>query len=60
LTAKLLPRFKQKINQYTMVPSTGGRFELTVGDSLVYSKLQTGEFPNEDQLIEQVGKLLDR
>ena len=58
MTAKLLPRFKQKIGKYTMVPSKGGRFELTVGGKLLYSKLETGEFPDEEALLDQVAKAL--
>jgi selenoprotein W-related protein len=58
LTAKLLPRFKRAISRYVMIPSTGGCFELTVGGKTLYSKLKTGEFPNEDELIAAVGKQL--
>ena len=58
MTAKLLPRFKRDIRQYTMIPSKGGCFELTVGGKLLYSKLKTGEFPDEDELIEAVGQAL--
>jgi selenoprotein W-related protein len=39
-------------------PSSGGCFELTVGDSLVYSKLSTGEFPDEDVMVAEVEKRL--
>jgi hypothetical protein len=31
---------------------------LTVGGKKLYSKLATGEFPDEDALIEAVGKAL--
>ena len=41
-----------------MIPSTGGCFELTVGGKKLYSKLETGEFPDEDELIAAVGKVL--
>ncbi len=58
MTAKLLPRFKQKIGQFTLIPSKGGCFELTVGTTLVYSKLKTGQFPDEARLIEEIGSLL--
>ena len=58
MTAKLLPRFKQSINRFVMIPSKGGCFELTVGGQLLYSKLQTGSFPDEESLIAQVGKVL--
>jgi selenoprotein W-related protein len=39
-------------------PSTGGCFELSADGKPVYSKLQTGEFPDEDALVKQLGDLL--
>jgi selenoprotein W-related protein len=39
-----------------MIPSKGGCFELTVGGRKLYSKLETGTFPDEDELIEAVGR----
>ena len=41
-----------------MIPSSGGCFELTVGGDLLYSKLETGEFPDEGKLVEEVGARL--
>jgi selenoprotein W-related protein len=41
-----------------MIPSRGGCFELTVGGRKLYSKLETGEFPDEDDLVEAVGRVL--
>ena len=58
MTAKLLPRFKQAIRRYTLIPSKGGCFELKVGDQLVYSKLATGKFPDEDAMMKAVAKAL--
>jgi selenoprotein W-related protein len=58
LTAKLLPRFKTAISRFVMVPSKGGCFELTVGDRKLYSKLQTGQFPDEEKLLREVDKAL--
>ncbi len=43
-----------------MIPSRGGCFELKVGDRLIYSKLATGKFPDEDQMVAEVGKALGR
>ena len=44
-----------------MIPSKGGCFELTVGGKLLYSKLKTGEFPDEDaSMIRAVGEALGR
>jgi selenoprotein W-related protein len=58
LTAKLLPRYKRAISRYVMIPSKGGCFELTVGGKRLYSKLETGRFPDEEALIAEVGKAL--
>lgn len=58
MTAKLLPRFKQRIGRFTMVPSKGGCFELKVGDRLVYSKLKTGVFPDEKTVLDEVERAL--
>lgn len=58
MTAKILPRFKQKIGSYRLIPSKGGCFELTVGDRKLYSKLQTGEFPDEDTLVDELARAL--
>jgi selenoprotein W-related protein len=39
-------------------PSSGGCFELTANGELVYSKLQTGKFPDEEALVAEIGKRL--
>ncbi len=41
-----------------LIPSTGGCFEVTVGDTPMYSKLETGRFPDEEELIEGIGRAL--
>jgi selenoprotein W-related protein len=56
----LLTDFKQKISKLTLVPSGGGCFEVTVGDELIYSKLKTGTFPDEQAIVEGVTKRLKK
>lgn len=34
-----------------MTPSDGGRFEVSVNGVLIYSKLETGRFPTNDEII---------
>jgi selenoprotein W-related protein len=41
-----------------MIPSAGGCFELTVGGKKLYSKLETGTLPDEDELVDALGKAL--
>jgi selenoprotein W-related protein len=53
-----LSEYKQQIQDLILIPSGGGCFELKVNGELLYSKLQTGEFPNEQAILEAVGKRL--
>jgi len=56
LTSKLLDTYKQAIKDMKLIPSGGGCFELTVNGELLYSKLKTGEFPDEKAMVAAVGK----
>ena len=46
----MLKEYKQNIAQLVVIPSDGGRFEVTIDDNLVYSKLKEGRFPEEDEI----------
>ncbi len=56
MTSKLLNTYKQSIQDLKLIPSGGGCFELTVNGELLYSKLKTGEFPDENAMVDAVGK----
>jgi selenoprotein W-related protein len=56
LTAKLLSTYKQKIQELKLIPGGGGCFELTVDGELLYSKLKTGKFPDEAEMVSAIGK----
>ena len=56
MTGKLLTTFKQRIRDLKLIPAGGGAFEITLNGELVYSKLKTGEFPDETRMIGLVGK----
>jgi selenoprotein W-related protein len=58
LASRILSEFKQHINGLTLVPASGGCFELSLNGQLIYSKLKTGEFPDEARMIAQVGNRL--
>ncbi len=53
----LVEALGNKIQDFKLTPSRGGCFELTVDGKLVYSKLKTGEFPNDEDMAVEVGKL---
>lgn len=54
MTGVLLEDLKQKIKKLTLVPSGGGCFELKVNGELLYSKLETSEFPDEHWALKHV------
>jgi selenoprotein W-related protein len=37
-----------------LIPSSGGRFEVTVDDHLVYSKAATGRHPEPGQVLRRI------
>mgnify|MGYP001311293168 len=56
MTEKILKQYKAKIDELKLIPSDGGRFELSIDGDLVYSKLATGQFPDEEEIIDQISK----
>jgi selenoprotein W-related protein len=58
LTSKLLNEFKQQISSLKLIPGKGGCFELSANGHLLYSKLKTGEFPDEAAMVRAVGEKL--
>ena len=50
--------YKQEVKGLELEPSGGGCFELRVDGDLIYSKLETGEFPSEPHIIELLSKHL--
>jgi selenoprotein W-related protein len=58
LANELLKEFEYDIGNLTLVPSDGGRFEVTVGDELVYSKLQTHRHAEPGEVLGLVRKSL--
>ena len=56
--AEKILTLKQRIGSLKLVPSGGGAFEISVNGKKVYSKLETGEFPDYDAILKAVkGKL---
>jgi len=49
--AEILKTFEPEIESFTLVPSDGGKFEITVNDQLIYSKLKTGRHTEEGEVV---------
>jgi selenoprotein W-related protein len=56
LTEQLAKALKQKMTELTIAPFADGRFEVTVDGKKVWSKLETGEFPDEATLVAKIKK----
>lgn len=54
----MLKEFEPEIERIALVPSDGGRFELTVNGKLLYSKLSTGRHLESSEGIKLVKKYL--
>lgn len=52
--AELLKTFEPDIQTFTLVPSDGGKFEVSVNERLLYSKLQTNRHAEEGEILQLV------
>jgi len=58
LTEELLKQYEHVIESMTLVPSDGGRFEVTVNGHLLFSKLQTHRHAEPGEVVGLVRKLV--
>jgi selenoprotein W-related protein len=58
--AELLQDLEPEIGSVTLVPSDGGRFEVTVNGALLYSKLQTGRHAEPGEVMKLLRAHLGR
>ena len=47
-------RLKQDIGSLMLVPASGGVFEVTVDGKKIYSKKETGQFPDPAAILKAV------
>lgn len=51
--------YEHVIESVALVPSDGGRFEVSVNGSLVYSKLQTKRHAEAGEILGLISKMVD-
>jgi selenoprotein W-related protein len=54
LTEEILGKLKQDISRCVLVPSDGGRFEVTIDGKLVFSKMQESRFPEHAEIFKHL------
>lgn len=54
LAAELLKEFEPELENLTLIPSDGGKFEVSLNGDLVYSKLQTRRHAEPGEILNLV------
>ena len=54
MALELLTHYRKGVSELALVPSDGGRFEVSVNGKLVFSKLKEGRFPEPKELRELI------
>jgi selenoprotein W-related protein len=55
LAAKIL-ELGERIKSLTLMPSSGGAFEVRANGKLLHSKLESGEWPDFEEVVKAVKK----
>ncbi len=55
LAEKILKQKKTAVAELTLIPSSGGVFEVEVDGNLVFSKKQQGRFPEWSEIAPHLG-----
>ena len=55
---ELLKNYEHVIEEITLVPSDGGKFEVTANGQMVYSKLETKRHAEPGEVVGLVRKLV--
>ena len=58
LAGELLKHFEHMIEDITLVPSDGGRFEVTVNGQLIFSKQETKRHAQPGEVIGLVNQMV--
>ena len=54
LSQAIMEAFSEKFSALKLIPGEGGCFEVTLNGELIYSKLKTGDFPENKQIVEEL------
>lgn len=59
LASELLKNYEHVIENVALVPSEGGRFEVSVNGNLIYSKLQTKRHAEAGEILGLIHKIVE-
>jgi len=55
-----LKLYESEIETITLIPSDGGKFEIDVNGTLIYSKLKTNRHAESGEVANLLAKMMDR
>ena len=56
---ELLKGYEHVIESVALIPSDGGRFEVSVNGDLIYSKLQTKRHAEAGEVVKSIHKMVE-
>lgn len=59
MAEELLKTHEHKIESLTLIPSKGGKFEVSVNGNLIFSKVQTQRHAEAGEILNLISKLVD-
>ncbi len=54
MTQEILTTFSEELGEATLVPGTGGVFEVRLDDELLFSRKDAGRFPETKELKQKI------
>lgn len=57
---ELLKGYEHVIESVALIPSDGGRFEVSVNGELIYSKLQTKRHAEAGEVVNMIHKMVEQ
>ncbi len=59
LAQELLTTFEADLSAVSLLPGTGGVFEVRLNDAVIFSRKQTGRFPESKELKQLIRDVID-
>ena len=59
MAQELLQTFESDIARVSLVPGSGGIFDITLNDQLIYSRKQEGQFPELKVITQRIRDVID-
>jgi selenoprotein W-related protein len=54
LSEAIMDAFGERFGALKLIPADNGRFEVSLDGELIYSKLKTGDFPENKQILAEI------